>query len=190
VTRAVRDAARAPVEPGREAAWLERFWRGDAGVLEGCYRTHLGAVDRALGTVLAGADRETIIHEVFSRLIGSEALRRSFMGGSFASWLATVTRNQAIDYRRRLGREAPLADAPAGGSVAWQDAAEARLLVERFRRAHVPPEWAGVFELRFLRQMTQHEASRALGLRRTTLAYRELRLRRALRRFLLEDDEP
>jgi RNA polymerase sigma-70 factor (ECF subfamily) len=46
-----------------------------------------------------------------------------------------------------------------------------------------------VFELRFLQQMTQHEAAHALGIRRTTLAYRELRIRRALRAFLLEEDD-
>jgi RNA polymerase sigma-70 factor (ECF subfamily) len=63
------------------------------------------------------------------------------------------------------------------------------VLIERFRRERLPPDWVGVFERRFLEQLTQHEAARALGIRRTTLAYRELRIRRALRAFLLEEEE-
>jgi RNA polymerase sigma-70 factor (ECF subfamily) len=70
-----------------------------------------------------------------------------------------------------------------------EDAAEARLLVERFRRDHLPPDWQGVFDLRFLQQLPQREAATRLSLPRTTLAYRELRIRRLLRRFLLEGDE-
>jgi RNA polymerase sigma-70 factor (ECF subfamily) len=100
-----------------------------------------------------------------------------------------VARNQAIDYQRRLGRETGLgAEGAQPASQPWHEAAEARVLIERFRREHLRPEWAPVFELRFLQQLTQHEASRALGVSRTTLAYRELRVRSALRAFLLEDD--
>jgi RNA polymerase sigma-70 factor (ECF subfamily) len=187
VTRADRPRPE-PKGAADDAAWLEAFWRGDHATLEGTYRAYFAAAERAIGSMLSGADRETVIHEVFSRLIASEDLRRSFSGGAFGAWLATVTRNQAIDHKRRLGREAAFALEPAADAPPWQEAAEARLLIERFRRDHVRPEWAGVFELRFLRQMTQHEASHALGIRRTTLAYRELRVRQALRRFLLEDE--
>ena len=41
-----------------------------------------------------------------------------------------------------------------------------------------------MFDLCLVQQLTQREAAAALGLHRTTLAYRELRIRRALRRFL------
>jgi RNA polymerase sigma-70 factor, ECF subfamily len=187
VTRAVRKGSETPPEAPQEAAWLGDFWRGDQATLESCYRKHFSTVERAIGSILTGADRETAIHEVFSRLIASEAQRRAFSGGSFAAWLATVARNQAIDYRRRLGREAALPSDAPDGDAAWQEAVEARLLIARFRRERLRPEWEGVFELRFLHQMTQNEAARALGLRRTTLAYRELRVRHELRRFLLED---
>jgi RNA polymerase sigma-70 factor (ECF subfamily) len=143
-----------------------------------------------MGGMLGASDRETVIHELFSRLLTNGDLRRAFTGGSFVAWLTTVARNQAIDYQRRRGREVPLEDeAPATGVASWAEAAEARVLIERFRRERLPREWGGVFERRFLEQMTQHEAARALGIRRTTLAYRELRIRRALRDFLLEDDD-
>ena len=81
--------------------WLERFHGGDRPTLEGCYREHFSTVERAMGSLLGAADRETAIHELFSRLIGSVELRRSFQGGSFAAWLATVARHQAIDTWRR-----------------------------------------------------------------------------------------
>ncbi len=37
--------------------------------LEACYREHFDRVGRALRPILEQADRETVIHELFSRLI-------------------------------------------------------------------------------------------------------------------------
>jgi RNA polymerase sigma-70 factor, ECF subfamily len=177
--------ARQPLDDG----WLVRFHAGEPSVIATCYREHFATVERAIGSILSGADRETAIHEVFARVIASEHLRRSFQGGSLPAWLATVGRNQAIDVRRRLSREVHVASAAAPEEPPeWEPAAEARLLVERFRREHLPPEWAGVFEARFLDQLPQREAAARLSMHRTTLAYRELRIRRLLRRFLLDDD--
>jgi RNA polymerase sigma-70 factor (ECF subfamily) len=175
-------------DASQEAAWLEAFWRGNPAAIEACYRRHFATVKRAVGAVLGGADRETVVQEVFARLIGSEEQRRAFAGGSFDAWIATVARNMAINHSRRLGRETGLDVEASDTGTPWQEAADARLLVEKFRREHLRPEWQGVFETRFLRQLTQHEASRALGVSRTTLAYRELRIRHALRHFLLEDE--
>lgn len=175
-------------DASQEAARLEAFWRGQPAALEACYRRYFATVKRAVGAVLAGADRETVVHEVFAKLIGSEELRRSFAGGAFDAWIATVARNMALNHSRRLGREVALDLESTDAGAPWQEAADARLLVEQFRRDHLRPEWQGVFEMRFLRQLTQHEASRALGVSRTTLAYRELRIRHALRHFLLEDE--
>ena len=105
------------------------------------------------------------------------------------AWLATVTRNSAIDYLRRLTREVAL---PASGDPhppvpAHDSEVDARLLMEQFQRERLRPEWRPVFEARFLRQLSQREAARALRIRRTTLAYRELRIRQALKSFLMED---
>jgi RNA polymerase sigma-70 factor (ECF subfamily) len=180
-----------PEKTGEDAAWLDLFHRGDRRTMEDCYRRHFATVERAARGVLPRDEAETVIHEVFSRLVGAPDLRRSFRGGAFGAWIATVGRNLAIDYRRRAGREvslgaaadAPAADAASGG---WQDAADARLLVERFRREHLDPKWQGVFETRFLQQLPQRDAARRLGINRTTLAYREVRIRSALRRFLLD----
>ena len=70
------------------------------------------------------------------------------------------------------------------------DELDAKVLVERFRRDCLPPEWAAVFDARFLRQVTQREAAEELGIRRTTLAYQELRIRRLLTQFLLRAEHP
>ena len=173
-----------------EMEWVDRFYAGERQVLEEVYRENFEHVNVVVGTVLQGADRETVIHEMFLRVINSESFRRSFHGGDLSAWLGVVARNQAIDYARRRNREAPVGvdlgrDLP--DTARPERASEARLLVDRFRREVLPPQWRRVFEARFLQNMTQSEAATALGTRRTTLAYQELRIRRLLRKFLLED---
>jgi RNA polymerase sigma-70 factor (ECF subfamily) len=101
-----------------------------------------------------------------------------------------VARNQAIDYTRRRNRESPAGidlGARSGSGDELARSAEARLLIERFVRDVLPPAWRGVFEARFINHLSQSEAAAALGKRRTTLAYQELRIRQMLRKFLLED---
>jgi RNA polymerase sigma-70 factor (ECF subfamily) len=159
-------------------------------VIEECYRDHFEAVDRSVGAVVAGADRETVVHEVFFRIMTRQDVRLGFRGGSIAGWLATVARNQAIDHLRRSRREeavAPdvasrLADAVALAPA--EDSLDARRLVAEFRSQCLPPEWDGVFVARFLDQLSQREAAARLKMRRTTLAYQELRIRRLLERFV------
>ena len=184
--------ARAPgAKPEAHGDGLEGFYRGERDEMERCYREQFAAVNAAIGEILGGADRETVVHEVFARLIAREDVRRGFKGGSLRAWLAMVARNQAIDYRRRLSREAPLTGAAAdaaGAPRSLENAAEARQLIERFRRDLLPPAWAPVFDLCVVRQMSQREAATALGISRTTLAYRELLIRRRLRRFILDDE--
>jgi RNA polymerase sigma-70 factor (ECF subfamily) len=177
-----------------DQAWLERFRAGDRRALEECYRDYYGQAVRAT-SMLRGADQETVIHEVFYRLLHSAELRRSFEGGSFGAWLHTLARNQAIDFLRRAKRDVPLEE----GQVAGEERGgarpdleadlDARRLVERFKREVLPPAWAPVFEKRFLQQLDQREAAAQLGISRTTLAYRELRIRALLKRFLLRAEE-
>jgi len=176
-----------------DQGWLEKFHAGNRAVLEQCYRDCFHPVDRAVASIVSGADRETVVHEVFFRLLTSEELRRNFRGGSLSTWIGVVARNQAIDHVRRYRREtavppdvaAQMADRatePADGAVA------ARLMVDQFRRDHLPSGLAGVFETRFVAQLSQREAAARLGIRRTTLAYQEIRVRALLRRFVLGRD--
>jgi RNA polymerase sigma-70 factor (ECF subfamily) len=173
------------------ADWLERFHAGDRTVLSEVYREHFDAVLRTASRFLPAVDAEGVVHEVFYRLISGEAVRRSFQGGSLIAWLTTVTRNQAIDALRKLRREVPAeiealpnTEEPVGEHPdAFGE--EARRLIERFRMERLPEKWAAVFEARFLQGLSQREAAKTLGVRRTTLAYQEGRIRWRLRRFLL-----
>jgi RNA polymerase sigma-70 factor (ECF subfamily) len=170
--------------------WLRRFQEGDRAVIEEVYRQHFMTVARAVGLLLEPADKETAIHEIFLRLLTQPALRSSFREGDLGAWLAVVARNHAIDCARRRSRELP---AGSGADLRGGEASEsgesgtiARMLIDRFRREVLPPKWAGVFETRFIRQLSQVESARVLGARRTTLAYQEARVRRLLRKFLLK----
>jgi RNA polymerase sigma-70 factor (ECF subfamily) len=173
-----------------QGAWLEGFRRGDRAVMEDCYRRYYRVVETAIGTLLGVADRETVIHEVFLRLLTERDMRESFTGPSLAAWLSSIARNRALDVSRRARRESlvpsPVEDRARGPEVGADEDSMLRLLLERFRRDHLPPEYAPVFETRFIGQMSQREAARSLGMRRTTLAYREHAVRRRLRRFMLE----
>jgi RNA polymerase sigma-70 factor (ECF subfamily) len=182
--------------PGAAKAdcWLVDFHAGRRATLERVYREHYATVQRAVGRVLSGADQETVIHEVFYRLLSREALRRNFQGGSLKAWLGTVAYHLALEYVRRLQREqGAIAQAHAEESLAEPSAdadaegSEARILIERFRRECLPEKWHAVFEARFLRQLPQREAAKELGMHRTTLAYQELRIRSLLRSFLLRE---
>jgi RNA polymerase sigma-70 factor (ECF subfamily) len=168
-------------------AWLARFHAGDREAMEECYRSHFATVERAVGRYVQGIDRETVIHEVFYRLLSTESLRQAFRGGSLAAWLSTVARNHAIDYARRRGREELLGNKSPWGYVeaGMDQAAEAHILVERFRKEYLPPKWEGVFRTRFIEQRTQRDAARELGISRTTLVYQEMRVRALLEKFLL-----
>lgn len=172
--------------------WLRRFHEGDPEILEGCYRDSFPVMEKAVGEVLGHADRESIIHEIFSRLIEQPDFRRAFRGGSFLAWVGVVARHEAIDYARRLKREAPVGDRSVDLPHLRNEgrATEARILVESFRRTWLTPAWESVFNACFLQQMSQHEAARALGLSRTTVAYREMRIRHQLRRFLRDEEIP
>ena len=176
--------------------WLAQFHAGDRSTLAEVYRDHAQTALRAAGRVLSGADQETVVHEVFCRLLASEPMRRGFQGGSISSWLSTVTRNQAIDFVRRHHRDVSIHELPdesppdlSGGVPAARDsvADDAKELLARFMRDALPTKWAPMFQLRFLRQLTQRDAALQLGISRTTLAYQELRVRRLLEKFCLSD---
>lgn len=188
-----------PTSP--DAAWLARFHRGDARVLEACYREHYATVNRAVGGVLTGTDRETAVHDVFVRLLSSADARASFQGGSLAAWLSVVARRHALDVVRARGRERGTVAAWAEADAADRDAhapqaealerrLEARRVVERFRREALPQKWERVFDAIFLRQLSQRDAAAELGMSRTTLAYQELRIRHLLKQFVLAPEAP
>lgn len=174
-------------------AWLRAFHAGERDCLERCYRDHLSAVDQAVAGVLRGADRETLVHEVFFRLLNDASFRQAFQGGSFASWLRVVARNQAIDYTRRRRLEVRFVEAVVPGEAvsappAFEQELDVHWTLQRFRERCLPAKWRSVFDARFVAQQDQPTAARTVGISRTTLAYQEYRIRRLLRRFVLRGE--
>jgi RNA polymerase sigma-70 factor (ECF subfamily) len=172
--------------------WLQSFHRGDRAALSRMYEDYVRTVAWAVRPIVEGVDLETVVHDVFCRLMGNEQARRSFSGGNFGAWLITIARRQAIDFRRRLQREEltddphlQALDGPPDSSDASDDL-ELGVLISRFRERVLPVKWQPVFQARFIEQLGQREAARRLGMRRTTLAYQELRIRALLRQFALE----
>jgi len=173
--------------------WLQDFHAGGRAAMADLYHDHFATVAAAVGRVVDGADKETVIHEVFFKLISSADERRRFQGGSFGAWITTVARNHAIDHARRRGRElATPAEAlgeHVGATTRANEAAGARVLVERFRDG-LPEKWRPVFDLCFLGQVPQRDAAASLGMARTTLAYQAHQIRVRLRAFLVPRKEP
>lgn len=182
-----------PAGDDSDQAWLRSFHRGERTALARCYQEYVGTVAWAVGQVLRGVDRETVVQDVFCRLASEAPLRSNFGGGNFGAWIITVARRQAIDYRRKRDREQPtdpaeLPEPPVDSDgAAADDSVELRLLVQRFL-AVLPPKWEGVFRARFLERLDQRSAARKLGMHRTTLAYQEMKVRKLLRRFVLEQE--
>ncbi len=169
--------------------WLEGFYSGERRVMQECYTDFFDTVFQSVGRVLGGADQETVVHEVFFKLLSEEKMRRSFTGGSLGAWLSAVARNRAIDfwrkYRREQNAEPDFMDSvehPASfGSI---DRSDARITLERFHDELLPVKLKAVFKARFIQGLSQREAARSLGMLRTTLAYQERQVKRELRRFL------
>lgn len=182
-------ADRAPILGSDD--WLDRFHAGEPAIMEECYRQHFSAVKRSVERVLEGADAETAVHELFCRLLASAEVRSGFSGGSLEAWLVTWARHLAIDYVRRRNRERPSGDLAFAehGDERTVARMEAHLLIRQFEREILPEKWRATFVARFLEQRSQREAAGLLGIHRTTLAYQELRIRKLLRRFLLQGEE-
>jgi DNA-directed RNA polymerase specialized sigma24 family protein len=178
-------------ETERDELWLRRFHQGDRATFDRLYRCHARALGRAITTLLGEADAETAVHEVFLRLLATPPLRESFRSGDIGAWLAIVCRNHALNFHHRRRREIPTSATPGSfeprARTRPQRAADARLMVDRFRREALPRQWTAVFELRLLGDFSQSEAAAVLGIGRTTLAYQEAQLRCRLRQFLTGD---
>lgn len=178
-----------------EQDWLERFHGGSREVLARVYEEQFDAVRSAVGRVLRGADQETVVHQVFYRLVAEPRTRTGFRGGDLGAYLRRIAVNQAVDYARKHGRECScspqealrLAESQPGGESSLDP--EQLLLVARFRSEHLPPAWVAVFDARFLGGLSQREAAVRLGLRRTTLAYQELCIRARLKKYLFAEEE-
>lgn len=178
----------------RSGAWIEGFHTGLRDIIEECYRLHFSDVVKSAGRILSGVDLENVVHEVFAKIMTNQQTRLSFKGGSLSAWISAVARNQAIDYLKNQQREHPVEPRIAEQMAGTEDRIdeedlELRRAIERFRKERVPEKWLPVFDARFIKRLTQREAAKELGISRTTLAYREGRIRQSLRRFIKSLEE-
>ena len=178
-----------------DASALARFHAGERDFIGLLYRETYETVDVTVGRVLRGADRDTVVHDLYFRLLSKSELRQNFSGGSMRAWLATLAHNLAVDFWRRHRRETGLENGEAPPLVdpmsrRMEERAELNLFVERFRRDGLPTKLWPLFQVRFVEQLDQREAARRLGIPRTTLAYRELQVKRLLRAFLRKRSRP
>jgi RNA polymerase sigma-70 factor (ECF subfamily) len=169
----------------QDPKWISLFHAGDRSLLEACYRQHRTAVSRGIRALVPAWEEESVVHDVFCRLLDEPALRAGFQGGSFGAWLTTLSRNQALNHRRRRVRERPIEEEPEALEERTPESdVHFQLFVEAFRRDVLPAKLHPLFEARFLRHLTQQEAADCLGLSRTTLAYQESRVRRLIAKAL------
>tara|TARA_Y100001934_G_C12056709_1_gene633342 strand:+ start:128 stop:685 length:558 start_codon:yes stop_codon:yes gene_type:complete len=175
--------------------WLKRFHAGDPALISEVYREHFDAASAAVARYLRGPDGETVVQDIFLKMVSDQHFRENFKGGGFRAWLNTVARNRAIDFIRKHRHEKLSADGEMQEEVpeikeqSFVGRLEARQLIEQFRANELPEKWRDVFEARFMRQLTQREAAAELKIPRTTIAYQEIRIRRKLEAFFLNAQE-
>jgi RNA polymerase sigma factor (sigma-70 family) len=178
----------------RDPAWDARFARGDRDLMEEIYRATFETVRRAAGRVLREpADRDGVVHEVFTDLVGSRRLRESYGGGDLGAWLAAIARHRAIDFARRERRLVALSGVPESQDSQLHDGRDSltdfRRELEAFA-ARLDPQRRQVLELRFVAGLTQVEAAAQLGMPRSTLEDWERQIKKLLQAHLLGEDEP
>src|SRR4051812_8198217 len=127
----------------RSAEWVTEFHRGGRAMFHRIYVAHVAVVARVVGRVLEGADRETVIQDVFCKLMENPDARLGFRSGSFSAWISAFARNKAVDFRRRRSREQPIGmDLDGIGAPPppcnFEVDALARITVERFRKTALP----------------------------------------------------
>jgi len=107
--------------------WLAAFHAGERPVLEACYRDHLATVAQAVGRVLEGADQETVIHDVFLRLLTDARMRAGFRDGAFPAWLTSspdlpLHPGTWVDRTAEIFGQVGIEDGPPWAGAIWGSA--------------------------------------------------------------------
>ncbi|MCA9666778.1 MAG: sigma-70 family RNA polymerase sigma factor [Myxococcales bacterium] len=178
---------------------LEAFYRGDRALLTRIYRDTVAQVERRVFRYCHGADAESVVQETYLRIVEREEVRRSFTGGNLAAWLGTMAKNRAIDFVKRHGRlrfysearalENELEAVDVERALLDRDELQALLrALDAFERDVLPGLGEDAARLYALRvrpeRISQLDAARRLGIKRTTLIGREQRLMQRLARFV------
>ncbi|MBL8685446.1 MAG: sigma-70 family RNA polymerase sigma factor [Myxococcales bacterium] len=192
----MNDVAAEPVEPEQ---LIERAGRGDHDALIALYDRYGATLfSLALRVVRSRSDAEDIVQDAFVRA-WREAPSFDRTRGSAATWLATLTRNRAIDHLRAKGRKARREDAheiesaidderrsqtPEGDAARAERAEAVHKAIEA-----LSPEQREALELAYFGGLSHSEIAEELGLPLGTVKTRLLTAAKRLRAALAEHGE-
>jgi RNA polymerase sigma factor (sigma-70 family) len=175
----------------RDRALLEAFRAGEAPALERVYREYVDLVTDVVrrgtnfsggGRVggVTGVDLYDLVQESFARAFSLKA-RLAYDGvRDYRPYLLTIVRNLLADWARKRGREVPSEAElePPAPEEPWADPAT-MAAVEAYVRDLEPP-LDRLYEVRFVRGVSQAEAASEMGIGRQSVRTLEKRLREGL----------
>ena len=179
-------------EPTVNTALYHAYRAGNREALARIYRQYAPMVYRHLARrVGAVAELPDIVQEVFIRALSERARARYDGAREYGPFLRVIARHVFVDWARRTGREvaagldvveAVIDESPPDSSPGEAISIEATATYVET----LASELKGVYEERFVRARTQHQAAAALGISRQMLRTRERKLIAGLRRKLEE----
>lgn len=184
--------------PLNETELIERAKHGDLSAYEDLVRMHQQLAIRVAMVVLGDHhEAEDATQEAFVK--AHRALGRFRMESPFRPWLLRIVRNEALNRRRRRGRQERLAlqiagEAASGGAA---PSPEAALMSDTDRRTvlgaveNLPPRYRDVIVHRYLLELSEAETAATLGVPPGTIKSRTHRALSRLRQMIEEvsDDE-
>jgi RNA polymerase sigma-70 factor (ECF subfamily) len=163
--RATRVAGTQSPNTRDDAALIARLRAGDENAMADLYDRYSGVVyGVALRVLRDTTAAEDLLQEVFLQLWRRP---QSFNAdrGRLAPWLAVIARNRAIDMLRKRPPEDDISELPIATAVDLEDAAVARLAVDKVRGvlAGLPQEQRKALEMAFFEGMTHTEIAAKTG---------------------------
>ncbi len=150
----------------------------DEGALREFYRRYANLVfSMALSVLQNHAIAEEVTQDVFWTIWRKAALYDADRGG-VKTWLLTITRRRAIDYRRRL-KPTDSIDDPTSGALPTSALQSSDIDLQQ-ALAELPDEQQACVELIYLRGFKQHEVAEQLAVPLGTV---KSRIRLALKRL-------
>jgi RNA polymerase sigma-70 factor (family 1) len=162
-----------PVALPSDAELISRLRADDEAALEQLVSVYWKRLERFVDGILgADASAEDVVQEAFIRLWNHRKDLK--LEGSFKALLFTLTRNAAIDERRRVARRVALAeklDPPAPGPSPLTETATSELRLIALKAVErLPERRREIFKLARTEGLSYKEISEVLGLSLQTVA--------------------
>ena len=191
-----------PIFKDNPALWLQ-FRRGDPAALDKVYRFYSPKIAQLIlrrSAIYRGQrsapraseifrDISDLVHEVFIRAFSRQAREAFDPTREYGPYIYSIGRHVLADGRRRR-REVPMDESSLAAAADASNDADAHLeddwsdaqMVAGVSRylASLNPAARRIFEKRYVEDLSQHAAARALGISRQTLRTGEIHLRRGL----------